>query len=128
MDEKLGLGYWLCTDEYGEDFRVIDNASNPKYMDMLQQKMDVAKKAKRGFDRRNKWIDYYGLKEKFASIKFNYASTIHKLQGSTYETVFIDIRKMMNLYKYSDKASPEFLYRLLYVAVTRASRDIVILR
>ena len=63
-----------------------------------------------------------------AFIKFNYASTIHKLQGSTYETVFIDIRKMMNLYKYSDKASPEFLYRLLYVAVTRASRDIVILR
>ena len=34
---------------------------------------------------------------------------------------------MQSLYKYSDNVEKEFLYRLLYVAVTRASKNINIL-
>ena len=44
------------------------------------------------------------------------------------KTVFIDLRKMQSLYKYSKNTDKEFLYRLLYVAVTRASKDINILK
>lgn len=44
--------------------------------------------------------------------------------GATINTVFIDIRKMQSLYKDSKNMDREFLYRLLYVAVTRASKDI----
>ncbi len=127
-DAKYGLEYWLCTDAYGDNFKVIDNASNPKYQQMLQKKIDTATTAGRGFVKKNAWTEFYKLKERYADIKFNYASTIHKLQGSTYQTVFIDLRKMINLYKYSERTEKEFLYRLLYVAVTRASRDVVVLR
>ena len=127
-DEKYGLDYWLCTDAYGNNFKVMDNASNTKYMQMTQERVDAANEATRGFDKKNAWAEFYVLKERYANVKFNYASTIHKLQGSTYESVFIDIRKMTNLYKYSERTEKEFLYRLLYVAVTRASRDVVVLR
>lgn len=34
---------------------------------------------------------------------------------------------MQNLYKYSKSTDKEFLYRLLYVAVTRASKDMAII-
>jgi len=128
LDKKYKWEYWLCVDEYGDEFKVMSNESNPTYMNMLEGKIEIAKNATPGFARRNSWVDYYKLKERYASIKFNYASTIHKLQGSTYETVFIDIRKMQNLYRYSENVEKEFLYRLLYVAVTRASDDIVVLK
>jgi len=94
---------------------------------MLENKIKEAKTAKTGYEKKIKWTEYYNLKEKYASIKFNYSSTVHKLQGSTYDTVFIDIRKMQSLYKYSNNREKEFLYRLLYVAVTRASKNINIL-
>ena len=45
-----------------------------------------------------------------------------------FSSVFIDIRKMQSLYKDSENTDREFLYRLLYVAVTRASKDINILK
>jgi hypothetical protein len=126
-DNELGLSFWLCEDEYERKFNIVNHLSSDKYQHMLETKIKEAKNAKAGYEKKIKWTEYYKLKEKYASIKFNYSSTVHKLQGSTYDTVFIDIRKMQSLYKYSDNVEKEFLYRLLYVAVTRASKNINIL-
>lgn len=126
-DNTLNLSYWLCEDENERKFKVINNIDNDKYQLLLETKIKEAKSGNSGYEKKLKWVEYYKLKEQYASIKFNYSSTIHKLQGSTYETVFIDIRKMQNLYRYSKNIDKEFLYRLLYVAVTRASKDINIL-
>lgn len=49
--------------------------------------------------------------------------TIYKLQGSTYETVYI---YLMNL-SYIDKLDKDTLFRLMYVVITRASKNIKIL-
>ena len=51
-----------------------------------------------------------------------HASTIHKLQGSTYDVSYIDIFSLAQNYYMSDEEK----YRLLYVAITRASQDIKI--
>lgn len=126
-DNELGLSFWLCEDEYERKFNIVNHLSSDKYQHMLETKIKEAKNAKAGYEKKIKWTEYYKLKEKYASIKFNYSSTVHKLQGSTYDTVFIDIRKMQSLYKYSNNIEKEFLYRLLYVAVTRASKNINIL-
>ncbi|WP_122893465.1 AAA family ATPase [Arcobacter peruensis] len=126
-DKELELSFWLCVDEYEREFKVVNHLNNNKYQHMLENKIKEAKSAKAGYEKKLKWIEYYKFKEKYASIKFNYSSTIHKLQGSTYDTVFIDIRKMQNLYKYSNNIEKEFLFRLLYVAVTRASKNINLL-
>ncbi|MGJ0303907.1 helicase C-terminal domain-containing protein [Aliarcobacter cryaerophilus] len=127
-DNELDLSYWLCEDENEREFKIINKIDEGKYKLLLDSKVKKAKNATNGYQKKLKWIEYYKLKEQYASIKFNYSSTIHKLQGSTYETVFIDIRKMQSLYKYSKNTDREFLYRLLYVAVTRASKDINILK
>lgn len=127
-DNKLDLLYWLCEDEKESKFKIINNIDQNKYQLLLESKIKEAKNATNGYEKKLKWIEYYKLKDQYASIKFNYSSTIHKLQGSTYETVFIDLRKMQSLYKDSENTDREFLYRLLYVAVTRASKDINILK
>jgi uncharacterized protein YukE len=126
-DNGLDLSYWLCEDEHKSKFKIINKNDQDKFKSHLENKIREAKTASTGYEKKLKWVEYYKLKEEYASIKFNYSSTIHKLQGSTYDTVFIDIRKMQNLYRYSRNVDKEFLYRLLYVAVTRASKDINIL-
>lgn len=58
----------------------------------------------------------------FAEIQYIHSSTIHKLQGSTYDTTYIDIFSLINHPYMSDDEK----YRLTYVAVTRARYDIKI--
>jgi ATP-dependent exoDNAse (exonuclease V) alpha subunit len=65
------------------------------------------------------WVDYFQCKEAFADVRPAYASTIHKSQGSTYEKVFIDLEDIGRCNK------PDDVARLLYVAVTRASKEVV---
>ncbi|MBU1658896.1 ATP-binding domain-containing protein [bacterium] len=71
--------------------------------------------------RKKKWYSFFALKDMFVDVKYTYASTIHKVQGSTYETVYIDLTEIENM---RDK---DMMYRLLYVALTRASKDVKIL-
>ncbi len=37
----------------------------------------------------NRWAEYYNFMERFAKVKYNYAITAHKSQGSTYINTFI---------------------------------------
>ncbi|MCI0501381.1 MAG: ATP-binding domain-containing protein, partial [Epsilonproteobacteria bacterium] len=60
------------------------------------------------------WKLFFQIKELFVDVKYTYASTIHKLQGSTYETIYIDLTDIERMH---DK---DMMYRLLYVAITRA--------
>lgn len=65
--------------------------------------------------------EYEMLKERFAKVKYNYAITAHKSQGSTYKNVYIiedDIDKNQNLVERN---------RIKYTAVSRASEKLYIL-
>lgn len=66
-----------------------------------------------------KWKKYFEVKETWLDLRAIYASSIHKAQGSTYETVFIDLPDIGKNWNASDVA------RLLYVAITRASKQVV---
>lgn len=71
---------------------------------------------------RNGWIKFYKDKNKFCKFGFPYSQTVHRSQGSTYENVFID-------YNDINRCSDNFDFlRLLYVAVTRASQKVFILK
>ena len=60
------------------------------------------------------WWKFYRLKEAFAQLDYSYAMTVHKSQGSTFESVFIDHEDLMCC------SGPE-RQALVYVAVTRPS-------
>lgn len=64
------------------------------------------------------WRDYFDYKNNFSDLRSNYALTIHKSQGSTYKTAFIDLRDIGKNNKWYEVA------RLLYVAVTRVTDKI----
>jgi ATP-dependent exoDNAse (exonuclease V) alpha subunit len=67
------------------------------------------------------WEAYQELKGQFLTIKYAYACTIHKSQGSSWDSVYIDLRAMGN------KIDSEMKNRLIYVALTRASKRVKVL-
>ena len=88
---------------------------------ILQNIAIDAKNAAFPFNRR-KWQKYFGLKNSFANIQYHFATTIHKSQGSTYDTIYIDLNSLI----YNTHIDDEFKYRLIYVAITRARNNIKI--
>ncbi|AYA64281.1 ATP-dependent DNA helicase [Alteromonas sp. RKMC-009] len=65
------------------------------------------------------WKSYFEIKDFWGDLRPAYASTVHKSQGSTYEKVFIDLTDLGYC------QNPDDVARLLYVAVSRASKEVV---
>lgn len=70
------------------------------------------------FSKQKNWERYFYLKNNFPDLRARDASTVHKSQGSTYDTVYID------LWDLSACRSSLLAARLLYVAFSRASNHI----
>ncbi|MFB6248490.1 MAG: ATP-dependent RecD-like DNA helicase [Salinibacter sp.] len=68
----------------------------------------------------SKWDRYYELRERFARVDYAYATTVHRAQGSTFDTVFVDHRDLQ-------ACRGEEREALLYVAVTRPARRLALL-
>lgn len=66
------------------------------------------------------WFDFYRLQRCFADLRPGYCLTVHKSQGSTYSNVFIDAKDVLS------NPDKEEALRCLYVAVSRASENVVI--
>lgn len=67
---------------------------------------------------RKDWALYFFLKKNVMDLRFPYASTIHKAQGSTFDEVLIDLGS----FKVCD--DPDVAARLLYVAISRAKHRV----
>jgi len=72
------------------------------------------------FKAKKEWTKYFDIKDNFLDLRPPYACTVHKSQGSTYDTVFIDLADIGKCYERSDVA------RMLYVAISRASKRVVL--
>lgn len=120
-DDITGFTYWRCKGNY-RMFNILDPVSIPAYKDKLQELVEVAKAAK-GFKRSNAWKAYFKLQSRFGEVKYSFASTLHKLQGSTYESMYFDMRDLGSFYR----RDPDTILRLIYVAITRTSDKLFIL-
>jgi hypothetical protein len=69
---------------------------------------------------RKNWERYYFLKNTFPDLRQRDAATTHKAQGSSYNTVFIDLSDISNCHQ------PDQVARMLYVAFSRARHRIVL--
>jgi len=88
-----------------------------------------------------KWSEFYDFKNSFLTmipiqlpeakypipkdIDYGYGLTIHKLQGSTLENVFVNIPDIV---RFSTGGLNPLRQRLLYTAISRASKRVVFLR
>jgi ATP-dependent exoDNAse (exonuclease V) alpha subunit len=123
FDANLKINYYYCIDTNNKSFKVVDSQSKQEFNKYLDNLVKKAKQLK-GNSSSQIWKKFYEIKETFCEVKYSFASTIHKLQGSTLQTVYIDLNQILKAFEYQNQ---EFVYRLLYVAVTRASMDIKIL-
>ena len=71
------------------------------------------------YKRTKDWTTYFKLKEEIPDLRPRDANTIHKSQGSSYDTVYIDLEDLGNC------RNPATAARLLYVAVSRARSRVV---
>jgi len=67
---------------------------------------------------------YWAVEDKSMALKHLYACTVHKTQGSTYDTIYIDGTDLWSAHtalpnKYSKPIDLDLFYRLLYVAISR---------
>jgi hypothetical protein len=79
-----------------------------------------ANRMKKGIERNRAWYSFFKFQDSMHDIRPNYAVTSHKAQGSTFDTVFIDLDDM------SRHKDPKVVARLLYVALTRARFQVII--
>lgn len=66
------------------------------------------------YGQRKNWSMYFKLKAFFPDFRQRDAATVHKSQGSTYDSVFIDLANISTCH------NPSQVARMLYVAFTRA--------
>ena len=87
----------------------------------LKQPLDYTEVTKllKQFAAKKDWMNYFRLKNEFSDFRFAYASTVHKSQGSTYDTVYIDLEDISVCRDLSQLA------RMLYVAISRATTRVV---
>ena len=87
--------------------RVLHPASAMVYENAVQSMAHAAK-----IDHK-KWKAFWALKELFHDIKYAYAITAHRSQGSTYENVYVDYQDIL-LNRERREA-----FQCLYVATSR---------
>lgn len=79
-----------------KDYKAHTHYTNAKMQDAMRYAIDTT------------WVDF----------RPQYACTVHKSQGSTYDRVFLDLSDFANV------SSSKSLSRLLYVAMSRARKEI----
>lgn len=100
---------WRLTTVDGQTFEVIPARLQPYY----QQQLESLRK-------NSDWEAYEELFTRYLRVKYEHCCTIHKSQGSTWESVYID------MYKMPSWVEDDSFHRLLYVALTRASKEVVV--
>jgi uncharacterized protein YxeA len=68
---------------------------------------------------KKEWKKFYEIKETWLDLRDFYAGSVHKSQGSTHGTVFLDLADIGTNWNATDVA------RILYVSITRAAKQVV---
>ena len=93
---------------------VLHEEERERYENALERRRNKAE------DDPSMWDRFFDLRERFARVDYAYATTVHRAQGSTYDTVFVDHRDL-RVCRGEERGA------LLYVAVTRPSRRLALL-
>jgi hypothetical protein len=89
------------------------------YVSFMPEKFSDAKTLMKELATKKEWKKFFEIKETWFDLRAVYASSIHKAQGSTYDTVFLDLSDIGQNWNANDAA------RLLYVGITRAAKQVI---
>lgn len=100
--------------------KLLAEESQDLYNEVLE-KLKTAAKETYVMNRRAAWVKYFRLLDKYADVKYNYALTVHKSQGSTFDNTIVikcDINRVRDRVERN---------KLLYTAVTRSKNRLFII-
>jgi exodeoxyribonuclease-5 len=106
--------YRVLTEEHEREVLIIHESSEDTLKSLRRRLHSHAKLGIITFK------DYYSFIGQFADVKYNHAITVHKSQGSTYETVVLNVGNLLK------NGSREERKRLLYTGITRASNLLIL--
>jgi len=121
------LSYFYCKDITNRTLVILDERNEKLLEQILYELKETALDTPDTKYRRYLFTLFFNLRKLFANVKYSYANTFHKLQGSTFKHVGIDIRSI-EYNKGKDLEYQDQLFRLLYVGITRASDTLFILK
>jgi exodeoxyribonuclease-5 len=115
-ETKLATYFLSIKLDFGTTIRVrcIHEDSESEFSDKLSELAHTARQPGNG----RVWGVFWKLKNRYTSIRHSYAITAHRAQGSTFNTVFID---MGDILSNSDRSTA---LRCAYVAATRPSHKL----
>jgi len=125
--EIKDLTYYYCKAGGEKTIVILSEEAEANLKTILDNLKETALLAPTDELRRKYFQLFFNLRKLFANVKYSYANTFHKLQGSSYKHVGIDIRNIERNKHKSDDLN-DTIFRLLYVGVTRASETLFILR
>lgn len=99
----------LVKKEYGTPFKVYIPSNYTHFNELV-----------RFFANKKNWTAYFHLKQRYLDLRPKDASTVYKAQGSTYDSVFIDLDDI-NRCKHADQVA-----RMMYVAVSRPRNRVIL--
>ena len=104
---------------WGRDTQINERYTSFMPLDNVKARAYIKYLGVEGRKNRN-FAEYFDAKNTWLDLRTAYASTIHKAQGATCDTVFIDLPDIGSCYNANDVA------RLLYVGITRAKHRVVL--
>lgn len=107
-DPEVDMEVWVFTIKTKTGVYYINQPKDPKQFKAIK---NYHKKTKN-------WSSFFYLENCFGDFRPFYSSTVHKAQGSTYKTVFVDVEDICRNNNINE------VMRLLYVAITRASDNV----
>lgn len=114
----------LVQNELNQEYaiNIVHENSFKTYANLVNNLKQDALKERQGTEKaKTKWIRYYKFQEKFAEIKYNYAITAHKSQGSTYQNTLIILDDLLKNPRVHERN------RILYTSCTRSSDKLYLL-
>lgn len=97
---------------------VLHESERERYTEQLERTARMAKAS--GSDARKVWAQYWAFKELFADIRYCYCITIHRAQGSTFGTTFLDVKDVLRNNKRFERQ------RLTYVGYSRPRHRLLV--
>jgi exodeoxyribonuclease-5 len=131
--QNVDLKYYHCvahledSSEGSSDLgtRISINILHPDSKEAFENKCkELANDAKRAHGKAKGflWKKFFSFKNKYAMVRNIYANTNHKLQGSTFNEVYLNTMEYKTFLRYD----LDNILRLIYVAITRGKKIIML--
>lgn len=110
---------WCLEVSSGEQTLILNIPKVQKHLDsLLSDKANTARSKSNPKAKTMAWKDFWNTKKKFDEVRYGYALTAHKSQGSTLEECYVDQQDILGNFRDIEA------FQCLYVAVTRPTKTL----